>query len=418
MIRRSLAAFLLLASAWLAPAAGRAAVPPGSGAKDPSIVLGMVVTLTGPGALAGQDILDGFSLALRQLGGRFANQEVRLVTVDDRGSPDSARSAVRKLMDRERLDMVLTGVAPSSLAAIAKPLTEARLFVLNLDTAPSAMTGAECSPWLFSLAAPSDGVHEAMGQHLAAEHVRRLAVVGPDSAMTHDAVAALKRTFAGEVAPILTPRPGATVFGPELAKLREVKPEAVYSLMTGGMGVNFLLALDRAGLKAEMPVFGPWSSFERQILPAMGDAAHDVTTIGTWAADLDTANNKRLTQEFEAEYGRPATTWAAQGYDAAMLLDAGLKATKGNTHDAEALRSALRRAEFSSVRSTFRFNTNHFPVLTYHVRKVVRDAKGRLVHETRAPVLREWRDRGAAVCPMRWVEEPAAPPPVPVKKPQ
>ncbi|MBX9634239.1 MAG: ABC transporter substrate-binding protein, partial [Magnetospirillum sp.] len=131
MLRRLIAAFALLS--WSGAAH---ALPAGSGASDPSIVIGVVATLTGPGALAGQDLVDGFNLALKQLGGRFSNQEVRIVTADDKGSPDIARQQVRRLMDRERLDMVLTGVSAPSLAAIIRPLVEARLFVINLDQAP------------------------------------------------------------------------------------------------------------------------------------------------------------------------------------------------------------------------------------------------------------------------------------------
>ncbi|HSV28160.1 MAG TPA: ABC transporter substrate-binding protein, partial [Candidatus Omnitrophota bacterium] len=322
---------------------------------------------------------------------------------------------VKKLMERERLDMVLTGVSPSSLAAIAPTLVEARLFVLNLDQAPADMAGAACSPWLFDLASPGDGIHEAMGQHLAAERVRRLVVIGPDTPLTDEAVAALRRTFPGEVGEVLRTKPGAAVYDAEIRRIRADKPDAVYSLLGGGAGVAFIRAWGASGLKAELPLFAPWTSVERPLLPAMGDAALDVVSIGTWSPDLDSIPSKRLTTEFEAEYGRPVTTWAAQGYDAAFLLDAALKATHGRTHDAEALRSGLRRAEFVSVRGGFRFNTNHFPVLSYYLRKVVKDSKGRLTHELRGTVLKDWRDHFAAQCPMRWVEEP--PPPPVVKKP-
>lgn len=394
----------------LAPQAAPA-LPAGSGASDPSIVIGLVATLSGPGAMVGQDLADGFNLALRQLGGRFANQEVRLVVADDRGLPDVAVQQVNKLLGRERLDMVLTGVSPSSLAAVAPALFGARLFVLNLDRAPADLAGAQCSPWLFDLTAPVDGFHEAMGQHLAAEHVRRLVVVAPDSPVVAEAVAALKRTFPGEVADILVAKPGAAIYDREVDRIREIKPDAVYSLLNGGAGVAFVRAWGASGLKPEVPLYLQPSVLERPMLPAMGDAALDLVSIGTWSPDLDSIPNKRLITEFEAEYGRPATTWASQGYDAAFLLEAALKATNGRTHDSEALRSGFRRAEFVSVRGGFRFNTNHFPILNYYLRKVVKDAKGRMTQELQGIVLKDWHDRHAGICPMRWVEEPSPVPP-------
>lgn len=388
---------------------GRLAHAAAGGASDPSIVVGIVATLSGPNALAGQDVVDGFQLALRQMGGRFANQEVRVVITDDLDRPDHAMAQIGRLIERERLDIVLTGIGASSLAAIMPTLTNARLFVLNLNIASTSLAGADCSPFLFDLAAPADGTHEAMGQYLAGEQVRRLVVVGPDMPQTGLAVAALKRTFPGEVVASLPLRQGAATYDAEIRQIRAQKPDAVYSLLTGGMGVGFVRAFHAAGLKAELPLFTVWNAVERPTLAAMGEAALDVISIGTWTPDME--SNRRLIQDFETEHGRSATTWAAQGYDAALLIDSALKSTQGRTVNAEAVRAGLRRADFVSVRGGFRFNTNHTPILSYHVRKVVRDQRGRLTNELRSTVLKDWRDRNAAACPMRWEEAivPAAP---------
>jgi branched-chain amino acid transport system substrate-binding protein len=192
-----------------------------------------------------------------------------------------------------------------------------------------------------------------------------------------------------------------------MAQLRQRQPDAVYDLLDGGVNVDFMRALDSSGLRAGMAVYAPAPAFDRVYLPAMGEAALDTVTVGTWAGDLDNPASHRLVTEFEAEYGRPATTWAADGYDAAALLDAALKATKGRTGDPDVLRLALRNAEFASTRGALRFNTNQAPVLSYLARKVARDAKGRLVNESRGVVVKDWRDRAAAACPMRWEPAPA-----------
>lgn len=406
MLRRLTAALMLTL------ATGTAHALPG--ASDPSVVIGVVATLTGPGAIAGQDVVDGFNLGLKQLGGRFSNQEVRVVLADDKGSPDIARQQATRLMERERLDMVLTAVAAPSLAAIVRPLTAARLFVLNLDQIPPELAGPDCSPWLFSLSAPSDGVHEAMGQFFTAEKVRRIAVVAPPNAPTASVLAALRHTFSGEVAAVISPKPGALTFDDEIGELGKIKPDAIYSLLTGGVAGGFIRAWGASPLKGEVPLYPVWQAVERQFLPTMGDTAKEMTSVGTWSPDLDTPPNRRLVAEFEQEYGRPASTWAAVGYDAAFLLDGALKYTNGKTVDADTVRNALRRADFVSVRGTFKFNTNHTPVLNYAMRKVGHDAKGRPTQELRSVVLKDWRDRQAAACPMRWVEEP---PPAAPKKP-
>jgi len=383
---------------------------------DPAITVAVLATLTGPQAVAGQDVVDGFGLALKQLGSRFANQEVRVVVVNDRGSPDTARQEIRHLLDHDRVNFVLTAVSPGALAATLPALVDAKVFVLNLGAAPAALAGAGCSMWLFDLAGQADGVHEAAGSQLAADQIHRLAVIAPESPLSRDAVAALKRTFPGEIVATLTPRHGAATFDDELAAIQQAKPDAVYDLLTGGMGVAFIRAWEHKGFKAEIPLYAPWTGFERSTLPAMGDAAQGTVTLGTWAGDLDNPANHKFAQDFESEIGRPATTWAALGFDSANLLDSALKGAQAHSHDPDPLRAALRRAEFASLRGAFRFNTNHFPIVTYWTRKVGRDAKGRVTNETRSVALKDWRDRLAATCPMRWEEAPT-PPKVPVKKP-
>jgi branched-chain amino acid transport system substrate-binding protein len=398
------AAFALFALLALAGPAGAA---PGN--TEPPIAVAVIATLTGPQALAGRDAADGFQLGLKQVGQRFANQEVRVTVVDDKGSPDVARQAVRRLLERDRLTVALTALSSGSLAAVLPTLTEARVFVLNLAPAPAHLAGVGCSPWVFGLAGQADGVHEAAGVQMNQDKAKRVVVVGADAPGTAEAVAALKRGFSGEVADVLTPRHGATNFGPELARIRELRPDAVYDLLGGGMGVEFVRAWDAAGLRGAIPLYAPWSGFERYALSAMGEAALEVNTLGNWSADLDNPQNHRLAAEFEAEYGRPVTTWAAQGADAAALLDAAFKVTQGRAADSDALRGAIRHAEVASVRGPWRFNTNHVPVMTYYERHVVRDPKGRLTNELRGPALKDWRDRQAATCPMRWEEAPPPP---------
>jgi branched-chain amino acid transport system substrate-binding protein len=393
------------------------AMSPGSGARDPSIVIGIIATLTGPGAIAGQDAVDGFNVALKQLGGRFANQEVRVVVADDKGSPDTARLQVKRMMERERLDFVVTGVSPASLAAIVRPLIDARLFVLNVDNAPAALAGTECSSWVFDVGSPVAGLHEALGLHLTAEKMRRVVLVGPDLPPTADAVKALRHTFAGEIS-VLKAKPGASQYRDEIERISVLRPDAVVSVLSGGMGVAFLRAWNETGLKADIPLYASWRTLERPVLPALGDGAVDLLSIATWSPDLDNPVNKRMQTDFDIEHGRPSTGWSARGYDAALLLDAALRATNGRTGDVDTLRTAIRKAEFTSVRGGFRFHTNHTPVQAYYLRKVVRDARGRLTNEVRQVVIKDWRDRVTGPgCPMRWEEEPPPPPPVPAKKP-
>ena len=396
--------------------AGSAPAAALSGASDPSIVIGFVATRSGAGAVAGQDLVDGFALALKQLGGRFSNQEVRVVAADDRGSPELARKAISRMIQTERLDMVVTAVSPQSLGAMMPALEDAHLFALNLETPPPAMAGSQCRANMFTLAPPADGPQEILGHHLTLEGMRSLLVVAPESALADLAIKALKRNFPFDVT-VLHAKHGEATFTRETSRIAGLQPDAVYVLLRGGMAGAFVRAYDRAGLHGVIPLYMDADSVARPFLASMGDAALEARSVTDWSPDLDNGGNRRLVGEFESEFGRPATPWAARGVDAALLIDSAIKANNGRTGDAESVRAALRRADFPSVRGSFHFNHNQQPVLSYYLQKVGRDARGRLAHELLTPLAKDWRDPNTAACPLHWPEEYVPPAPSkPAKK--
>lgn len=414
--RAALTALVLALAA--APLSGTAwGLPAATGVSNPTIVVAVIASLTGPGSMVGQDSVDGFTTAMRHLGGRFANQEVRVVVQDDKGSPDTALAVARKLLEREKVDFVVTAVALPSMSAIAGVLTESRAFVLNLDAAPASLAGAGCSPWFFQVATPAQAVHEAIAVHLAAEKMRRVMIIGTDAPATDQAVAAIRRAWPGEVTEVLRPRHGGSRFTDEVAAIRQTAPDAVVNLLTGGMGGAFAREYANAGLKGDIPLIGIWQGWERPMLPAMTEAGMDVLNVAPWSPDLETPLAKRMATDFELEFGRPATGWVIQGYDTAQLLDAALRATGGRTGDREAVRNALRRAEFPSLRGPFRFDSNHQPSVSVYLRRTTRDAKGRPTEELRSTLIKEWHSHETGLCPMRWHEEPVAhhPPGTPAK---
>lgn len=386
-------------------------LPSTLGARDPAIVVGILATLSGAQALAAQDAVDGFMLYVKSLGGRLANQDVRVVVSDDKGSPDQAVQQLDRLMRRERLDVVVTALSPSAQMAVAKPLADSRLFVLNLLPGPEVLDGAACNARRFDLSPPLSSAHEVTGQLLSNEKVRTLVVVASDLPATAGAVASVKRTFRGDVT-VLTSRPGTGVFAREIDRIRKIRPDAVYTLLAGGSAVSFVRAYDVAGLKDQIPLYLPWVATERPVLSAMGDAALGVISVSSWLQDFDNPTNRKTSVDFESENGRPVTTWAIQGLNAAMLLDTGLRATNGKTSDGEALRAAMQHAELSSPNGLLKFHQNNTPITSFYARQVVKDAKGRLVNEGRAMVWKDWRDRESSAC-LSHLAAIAPPPPAP-----
>ena len=89
------------------------------------VKIGFIATLSGNGAALGQDMLDGFNLALTERSGKLGGQAITLLKEDDQLKPDVGVQAVQKLLERDKVDLV-TGVTFSNvMMAIAKPLSDA-----------------------------------------------------------------------------------------------------------------------------------------------------------------------------------------------------------------------------------------------------------------------------------------------------
>jgi branched-chain amino acid transport system substrate-binding protein len=167
------------------------------------------------------------------------------------------------------------------------------------------------------------------------------------------------------------------------------------------MGVNFVKQYAQAGLLAELPLFSAFT-VEETTLKALGDAAVGVYGTAFWTPDMDNPVSRRFVADFEKKYSYTPSLYAAQAYDAALLIDNALRAVKGKLEDKEALRVALAKPTFQSVRGgTIKYNTNHFPIQNFYLYQAVKDSAGRVKLENRGVVFTNHADAYAAECPMK-----------------
>ncbi len=120
-----------------------------------------------------------------------------------------------------------------------------------------------------------------------------------------------------------------------------------------------------------------------------------------WAPDLDTPQNKAFVAAYERDYKAVPGSYAFQAYDAASLIDSGLAATKGSTADKNALRAALMKADFKSLRGAFRFNTNHYPIQDFYLVKVAKRPDGKFETEIVQKVFSNYADTHVKDCKMK-----------------
>ena len=80
------------------------------------------------------------------------------------------------------------------------------------------------------------------------------------------------------------------------------------------------------------------------------------TGLINYAPSLDTPENHRFQDAYQAKYGKQASEFGAQGYDTGLFIIAALQATGGRTDDKAALARALRAAAVVGPRGPVRID--------------------------------------------------------------
>src|SRR6266567_190154 len=109
------------------------------------IKLGVIVTLSGPAAALGQQVRDGFALAVKDLGNKMGGRDVEVVVVDDQLTPDAAGTKVKGLLERDKVALVVGPIFSNILQAIHRPVTESKVFPSSPEAGPSTFAGKDCS---------------------------------------------------------------------------------------------------------------------------------------------------------------------------------------------------------------------------------------------------------------------------------
>jgi branched-chain amino acid transport system substrate-binding protein len=365
------------------------------------VKVGFVSTLSGPSSALGVDIRDAFMLYVKMNGGKLGGLPAEVLISDDQFKPDVARQLFERNIKRDHVDF-MTGVVFSNIMLAALPeAIDNKVIYVSPNAAPSPMAGKDCSPWFFAVSWPNDAYHEAAGEFANQRGLKSVYLVAPNYQAGKDSLAGFKRTFKGKVVGENYTKLGQLDYAAELAEIRAAKPQVLYIFLPGGMGINFIKQFVASGLGKETMLLLPGFSADQDVIGPVGPAMAGLFNTAHWSPDFTNAANQKFVAEFRKEYKRTPTLYASQGYDDAQLIDATIRATKGNLSDKDALRRAMRTAKFDSVRGAFKFNTNQYPIQNYYVRTVGSDGHGGLINKSfNEPILRDHGDAYVQACKM------------------
>lgn len=365
------------------------------------VKIGFVGTLSGPNAAVGIDIRDAFNLAIKLNGGKLGGLPAEVLVGDDQMKPENAKQLAERYLRLEKVDFFTGTVFSNIVLAIAPDILAAKTFFIAPNAGPGPMSGAQCNPFFFVSSWPSETYSEAAGQYMTSKDIKNVLFLAPNYQGGKDAATGFKRYYKGKLVDEMYTKLGQLDYAAELSQIRAARPKALYVFLPGGMGVNFIKQFVAAGMSKDIQLVVPLWGADQDIIRAVGDPMLGLFSVGHWTIDFDNPANKKFVAAFEKEYRRLPTGYAASGYDTALLMDSAIRKVKGKIEDKQALRAAIKAADFKSVRGDFKFGPNQFPVQNYYLQLVGKGADGRLMHKTIGTVLNNRGDAYAQDCKMK-----------------
>lgn len=342
-------------------------------AQSGKIKVGLMLPYTGTYAALGVAITNGFKLAVAEHSGKLGGREIEYYVVDDESNPAKAPENANKLIQRDKVDVVIGTVHSGVALGMAKVIRETGTLWINPNAGADEVTGPLCAPNIFRTSFSNWQSTYALGKVLKAEGRKTAVFITWKYAAGEQMMAGFKEGFEKEggklVKELYTPFPQVE-FQALLTEIASIKPDAVVAFFAGGGAVKFLKDYAAAGLKGKIPLYG--SGFLTDgVLEAVGDAAEGVETTLHYADSLNTKKDNAFRLAYAKTYKLQPDVYAVQGYDAGQLLAAGLDAVKGDISSKAAMIKAMEAAKIDSPRGTWTLSKAHNPVQDMYLRKVV-----------------------------------------------
>ncbi|RTL58166.1 MAG: ABC transporter permease [Rhodocyclaceae bacterium] len=338
---------------------------------EDKLKVGLMLPATGTFAALGTAITNGFKQYVAESGGKLGGREIEYFVVDDESDPAKATENANKLVKRDHVD-VLVGTVHSGVAlAMAKVAKESNTLFIVPNAGADELTGPLCSPNIFRTSFTNWQPGYAMGQVAAAKKAKNVVTLTWKYAAGLQSVDGFKEAFekaGGKVVKEMTlPFPNVE-FQAYLTEIASIKPDAVYVFFAGAGATKFVKDYVAAGLNKTIPLYAP-GFLTDGTLEAMGDAGQGLLTTLHYADGIKNAKNDAFRLNYAKTYKSQPDVYAVQGYDAAQLLAAGLKAVNGDFSKRAEMVKAMEAAKIDSPRGAFTLSKAHNPVQDFYLRK-------------------------------------------------
>lgn len=362
----------------------------GPGYAADKIKVGFFSTLEGPYTALGEDGQRGFDLAVMQHHNKAGGKELEIVRASSDASPDSALRAAKKLVEQEKVDILvapLSGSEGIALRDYAK--TQPQVTIINGCSGALETTYITPAPNFFRFNIDGSQMHKGLGQYIYdVKKFKKIATVGEDYSFVYTQVFGLALDYCprgGEITKRIWVPLGTKDFGSVISGLPD-DVDAIYLGLGGADALNFLNQYQQAGGHAKL--IGGSIMVDQTILSSKGKAK--AALIGTVSAgpQADSWDDPKW-QAFVKAYQNAwppekrftgPSLCATNYYDETLAMLQALDKVDGDLSDGhKKFREALATLVLVAPNGQMKLDSNRQAIGTSFVTEAVKDANGDLV---------------------------------------
>ena len=325
---------------------------------DTTVKLRQIEPLTGPSAAYGIRARDGAAMAVEEInaaggvsdgkGGKF---RLEIAAEDMANDPKQAVTIFRQFATDSS---VVASIGPTNSVGFVPLLPIAGQVNLPLVGDGSGAPIREWNPWAYRVNPIAGSAVPVMLKKVVGKlGIKRLAVIYDQTQDGQVGDALVCKNMAKELGYELVAyeafRAGDQDFSPQLATIRNVKPDAIYVAGATGDGIRVASQVKEMGFK--QPLLTGYGSFADPVYwdGTKGQIKGDYTWLGQDLAS-PTAELKQFLEKYNKRFPQEATSFSTYGYDAVQTLVEAVKRAGGT--DREKVQQALAKLEFTTPLGT------------------------------------------------------------------
>ncbi|NDH51667.1 MAG: ABC transporter permease [Betaproteobacteria bacterium] len=341
-------------------------------AQGAKIRVGLMLPYTGTFAQLGVAIENGFRMAIDEQGGKLGGREIEYFKVDDESEPAKGIENATKLVQRDKVDVLVGTVHSGVQMGIHKVARDSGVLNLIPNAGVHIATRGQCAPNVFRTSFSNSQPTRALGAAMVAKGHKKAVWITWKYAAGDEAFEGFKESYTAAGGTIVKelglPFPNVE-FQALLTEVAALKPDAVACFFAGGAGAKFMKDYAASGLKGKIPLYG--SGFLTEgVLDAAGPAADGVMTTLHYGDGIETPRNKAFRLAYAKTFKMQPDVYAVQGYDSGLLMVQGANAVKGDLSNKAALYKAMESATIDSPRGKWTMSKSHNPVQDIYLRVV------------------------------------------------